>query len=100
MAARPGRRPSGKAPRRTAHRVLQTALARFNRFGEPNVSTSQIAAELSISPGNLHYHYRTKDDLVNALFGEFDAKLAPLLEASHEASDLEAHGSSCTPFSN
>lgn len=90
MAVRPGRRPSvGKAPRRTAQRILQAALAQFNRFGEPNVSTSQIAAELRISPGNLHYHYRTKDDLVNALFGEFDARLAPLLEASHEASALE-----------
>ena len=90
MGERPGRRPSaGKAPRRTAQRILQTALAQFNRFGEPNVSVSQIAAELRISAGNLHYHYRTKDDLVNALFGEFDARLAPLLEATHEAQDLE-----------
>ena len=90
MAERPGQRPSlGKAPRRTAERILQAALTQFNRFGEPNVTTAQVAAELRISPGNLHYHFRTKDDLVNALFGEFDAKLAPLLEASPEASDLE-----------
>lgn len=90
MGERPGRRPSaGKAPRRTAQRILQAALVQFNRFGEPNVSISQVAAELRISPGNLHYHYRTKDDLVNALFGEFDAKLAPLLEAAPQVSDLE-----------
>lgn len=90
MGERPGGRPSaGKAPRRTAQRILQAALVQFNRFGEPNVSISQVAAELRISPGNLHYHYRTKDDLVNALFGEFDAKLAPLLEAAPQVSDLE-----------
>jgi AcrR family transcriptional regulator len=46
-----------KAPRRTAARILETALALFNRFGEPNVSTPLIAAELGISPGYLHYHY-------------------------------------------
>ncbi|MEK9951497.1 MAG: TetR/AcrR family transcriptional regulator, partial [Curvibacter sp.] len=43
-----------KAPRRTAERILETALALFNRYGEPHVSTGQIAAELGISAGNLH----------------------------------------------
>ncbi|MDP3136796.1 MAG: TetR family transcriptional regulator, partial [Burkholderiaceae bacterium] len=35
-----------KAPRRTAERILETTLALFNRFGEPNVSTTLISAEL------------------------------------------------------
>ncbi|RYY59466.1 MAG: TetR/AcrR family transcriptional regulator, partial [Comamonadaceae bacterium] len=36
----------------------------FNRFGEPNVSTTLVAAELGISPGNLYYHYPAKDELI------------------------------------
>ena len=57
-----------KAPRRTAERILEVTLALFNRFGEPNVSTTLISAELGISPGNLYYHYPAKDELINALF--------------------------------
>jgi AcrR family transcriptional regulator len=45
-----------KAPRRTAQRILEVALDLFNRFGEPNVSTTLVAAQLGISPGNLYYH--------------------------------------------
>ncbi|WP_399683542.1 TetR/AcrR family transcriptional regulator [Xenophilus sp.] len=68
-----------KAPRRTAQRILEAALDLFNRFGEPNVSTTLIAAELGISPGNLYYHYPAKDTLVNRLHEEFEAALAELL---------------------
>ena len=50
-----------KAPRRTAERILESSLALFNRFGEPNVSTTAIAADLHISAGNLYYHYPAKD---------------------------------------
>ena len=37
-----------KAPRRTAERILEVTLDLFNRFGEPNVSTTLISAELGI----------------------------------------------------
>src|SRR6478609_230339 len=57
-----------KKPRRTAERILELTLDLFNRFGEPNVSTTLIAAELGISPGNLYYHYPAKDALIHTLF--------------------------------
>jgi hypothetical protein len=60
-----------KAPRRTAERILSTSLELFNRFGEPNTSTSMIAGELRISPGNLYYHYPSKDELINTLFDQY-----------------------------
>jgi AcrR family transcriptional regulator len=80
---------SRKAPRRTAERILETALEMFNRFGEPHVSTTAISTEMGISPGNLYYHYPAKDELVNALFERHRQALAPLLAASGEVRDVE-----------
>ena len=78
-----------KAPRRTAERILEVALELFNRFGEPNVSTTLISAELHISPGNLYYHYPAKDELINALFDRYESALSELLNASDGVRDVE-----------
>jgi AcrR family transcriptional regulator len=78
-----------KAPRRTAERILEVTLELFNRFGEPNVSTTLISAELNISPGNLYYHYPAKDELINSLFDRFEGSLNELLHASEGVHDVE-----------
>lgn len=78
-----------KAPRRTAERILDAALDLFNRFGEPNVSTSTVAAGLGISPGNLHYHFPAKAELVNALFERYAQSLQPLWPAARDVADIE-----------
>ena len=79
-----------KKPRRTAERILDTTLALFNRFGEPNVSTTLISAELGISPGNLYYHYPAKDTLVTTLFDRYESALAELLPAAADVDDVES----------
>ncbi|VTU17314.1 DNA-binding transcriptional repressor AcrR [Variovorax sp. PBL-H6] len=78
-----------KAPRRTAQRILEAALDLFNRFGEPNVSTTLVAGELNISPGNLYYHYPAKDELINRLYETYEAELNELLHASEGVRDVE-----------
>lgn len=78
-----------KAPRRTAERILEVTLELFNRFGEPNVSTTLISAELGISPGNLYYHYPAKDELINSLFDRYEIALNELLNASDSVRDVE-----------
>ena len=78
-----------KAPRRTAKRILEVTLDLFNRFGEPNVSTTLILAELNISPGNLYYHYPAKDELINTLFDRYERALDELLNAGDEVRDVE-----------
>ena len=78
-----------KKPRRTAERILEVTLDLFNRFGEPNVSTTLISAELGISPGNLYYHYPAKDELINSLFAAFERALNDLLSAADNVRNVE-----------
>jgi len=70
-----------KPKRRTRSRILETSLRLFNDFGEPNVTTTLIADEMNISPGNLYYHFRSKDEIVDTLFGEFEREVAGVLAA-------------------
>ncbi|MDP3082309.1 MAG: TetR/AcrR family transcriptional regulator [Rubrivivax sp.] len=78
-----------KKPRRTAQRILEVTLELFNRFGEPNVSTTLISAEMNISPGNLYYHYPAKDELINTLFGRYEKALNELLQAADGTDNVE-----------
>ena len=80
---------SPKKPRRTAERILEVTLELFNRFGEPNVSTTLISAELNISPGNLYYHYPAKDELINSLFDRYEKSLGELLHAADNVRNVE-----------
>jgi AcrR family transcriptional regulator len=75
--------------RDTQTRIVDAALELFNEFGTAAVSTNRIAEHCGISKGNLHYHFRNKQEIIRFLFEraveEMDAgwyrdHLAPTLE--------------------
>jgi AcrR family transcriptional regulator len=58
----------------TPDRILDAALALFNEQGASRVTTADIAAAAQMREGNLHYHFRKKEHLIEALFARFQAE--------------------------
>jgi len=65
--------------RDTRHRILVASLLLFNEHGVPRTTINEIADEIDISPGNLHYHFRRKSEIVDALTAEFQADARKVL---------------------
>ena len=74
------RKPAAPATE-TRERILEAALALFNTDGSHTVSTRHIATRIGISPGNLYYHFRNKEEIVLCLYERIEqtmlATLAP-----------------------
>lgn len=65
----------------TVHKILAAALACFNRQGYANVRLQHIADEARMSIGNMTYHFRTKDDIVRALWAHLEREQRASLDA-------------------
>lgn len=77
------------ARRNTPERILVAALELFNDEGVANVSTNHIADATDISPGNLYYHFRNKEQIINRLFDDFEDEFYRTLPVPDQAPDLE-----------
>lgn len=78
----------------TKTKILDGALGLFNGKGAVAVSTNHIAEAAGISPGNLYYHFRNKEQIVRALFERIAVEWAGLYalpnDRSPAVSDMEA----------
>ena len=69
---------------KTRDKIIQASIVLFNEQGERNVTTNHIAADLGISPGNLYYHFRNKEDIILSIYEEYARNL--LIETMPEVS--------------
>ncbi|GLO59667.1 TetR family transcriptional regulator [Vibrio sp. MACH09] len=60
---------------KTRERIVSSALELFNEQGERNITTNHIAAYIEISPGNLYYHFRNKQEIVRDIFDCYSKEL-------------------------
>ena len=74
----------------TRELILDVALVLLNERGESIVTSVDLANEMNISPGNLYYHFKGKEEVVEELYAQFHARLILTLQEVTK----QAHGDS------
>ncbi|GAA3592882.1 TetR/AcrR family transcriptional regulator [Flavivirga amylovorans] len=68
--------------RNTKKNILSTSKLMFNKKGYSHVTIRMIALKLKISSGNLNYHFKKREDILEALYfemvSEFDSRIKHL----------------------
>ena len=73
----------------TRTRIIDAALKLFNRDGAHRVTTNHIARECEMSPGNLYYHYRNKQEIVREIFHRITDDFAKLWNTDTAISGMD-----------
>lgn len=63
----------------TKQKILNASICLFNQNGMANVRLQQIANEIGISPGNLAYHFKNKEAIVEAINEDLYEEAAEIL---------------------
>ncbi len=70
----------------TRKKILNTSKILFNKFGYSQVTIRMIALQLKMSSGNLNYHFKKRENILEALYFEmvevFDQRIKELDEQS------------------
>ena len=86
--------------KKTSDKILDTALRLFNSYGLSKVTLRTIAKEMGISQGNLNYHYKKRDDIIEALYFQLvksiDETMASLMQNNSGQLNLKTMLSSST----
>lgn len=78
--------------RRSRAAILEAAGSRFERYGFAATSLSDVAAELGMVRGTVHFHFATKDGLVDALSEHFDSVWDDLARDAMDNADTPLEG--------
>ncbi len=68
----------------TKERIIETAIRLFNEQGTRAVSTNHIAEALTMSPSNLYYYFRNKEEIIRAILERMFARWAALYTLPEE----------------
>ena len=64
----------------TKDKIIKTAIELFNMQGTKAISTNHIAKEMDISPGNLYYHFRNKNDIIRSISNQFSSEIGSVFQ--------------------
>ena len=72
--------------------ILETARKLFNESNTQSVTTNHIAKAMGISPGNLHYHYHNREEIIRVLYKKLTSESSlEVDELPKDIATLNAH---------
>lgn len=63
-----------KKTSKTKEKIKSSAIKLFNDSDTLSVTTNHIAKDLGMSPGNLYYHYKNKEDIIKDIYCDMSQK--------------------------
>ncbi|MFT5692290.1 MAG: AcrR family transcriptional regulator [Oceanicoccus sp.] len=60
-------------------RIIEESLRLMNEYGTQSIGTTQVSESLGISPGNLYYHFKNKEEIVRALFERLEIEIRAVI---------------------
>lgn len=75
---------------KTKDKIVDASLELFNQFGERSVTTNHIAKHLSMSPGNLYYHFRNKEDIILSIVARYIEFITSTISSPSDDTPAEA----------
>lgn len=71
----------------TKDKIIKTSIELFNQHGERAITTNHIASHMGISPGNLYYHFKNKEDIIRHIFALYSEHLHTQFVPGSESDD-------------
>lgn len=81
-------------PISTRDRIIKSSIALFNKRGLQMVAIEHIATDMGISPGNLTYHFKQKNDLISASLSVLREHLQQALAQAKKTTSAEESAAS------
>lgn len=85
---------------KTKKKIIDQAILLLNEQGFANLRLQQLAKAMSISAGNLTYHFPRKEALVEALYEQFSSDLSMITKEFKTPADLRSIESQLLAFYN
>lgn len=75
----------------TKQRIIEEAIASYNRYGVMNVTSRALAKSLGMSHGNLEYHFPNKEEILKAIYDQMRIELATVYEPADSEGEPLRH---------
>lgn len=69
--------------------IIDKAIELFNKCGVDKITTNHIARSCGISPGNLYYHFKNKEEIIRVIYDRISDEFAKVINITIEKGVIE-----------